>query len=247
MRLSLLVLILFTPFAHAQNCGQIDAELARHYRRMQQYGGYGANDETRFQAAYQAFSGSLKHSKHITIGTCTFPLAQEAGVSIVHSPDKKIRAFSWDTQTGGTMHEYGNIVQFTRINGQIRQISLPLNRIEEISQDTLPPHGTAYLFYDHGTAFGRLHGKSASWWRISGSRLAAAKLFALTKPTHLIAYEYEPHSQGKLPQNFRHFVYDRKKQTLSFPVVRSTEAYSFGELTTNRIIYRYQNGRFVRQ
>ncbi|MDO4433045.1 MAG: hypothetical protein Q4B82_00485 [Alysiella sp.] len=247
MRLALISFALFAPLAWAQNCGHTDSELAQHYRQMMQYGGYGENDATRFEQAYRAFSGSLKHTAAVKIGTCGFPLAQQAGIAVVHSPDRKIRAFSWNEQTGGSMHEFGNAVQFVGKNGQIGQVSLSLDRIEHIAQDTLPPHGTAYLFYDHGIAFGRLHGKSASWWRISGSRFAETKLFATQQPTHIISYEYEPHSHTKLPENFRHFVYDSKKQTLSFPVVRNTQEYEFGELTKRRIVYRYQNGRFVRQ
>lgn len=247
MRLPLISFVLFTPFALAQSCEQTDAELAHHYRQMQQYGSYAANNEADFEQAYKAFSGSLKHTTQIPIGTCRFPLAQEAGVNIIHSPDNKIRAFSWDMQTGGTMHEYDNLVQFKDANGKIGQVSLSLDSIEHITQDTLPPHGTAYLFYDHGIAFGRLHAKSASWWRISGSRFAEVKLFLTQQPTHIISYEYEPHSHTKLPENFRHFVYDNKKHTLSFPVVRNTPEYEFGELTKRRIVYRYQNGHFVRQ
>lgn len=240
-------LCLPAPWVMAQTCASTDSALAQHYRQMQQYGSYAANNEADFEQAQKAFSGSLKHTAQIPIGACRFPLAQEAGVNIIHSPDNKIRAFSWDMQTGGTMHEYDNLVQFIGANGKIGQVSLSLDSIEHITQDTLPPHGTAYLFYDHGIAFGRLHGKSASWWQISGSRFADAKLFATQQPTHIISYEYEPHSHTKLPENFRHFVYDSKKQTLSFPVVRDTPEYEFGELTKRRIVYRYQNGQFVRQ
>lgn len=247
MRLAFMVLVLYTPLALAQNCAQTDAELAGQYRQMQEYGGYGQNDHARFEQVYQAFSGSLKHTAAITIGECRFPLAQEAGITVIHSPDRNIRAFSWDEQTGGTWHEFGNVVQFIGEDGRMRQVSLSLDRIEQLTQDTLPPHGTAYLFYDHGIAFGRLHGKSASWWQISGNRLQEAKLFATQQPTHIISYEYEPHSHTRLPEHFRHFVYDSKKHSLSFPVVRNTQEYKFGELTTRRIVYRYQDGYFVKQ
>ena len=41
-----------------------------------------------------------------------YPFSKLEGVTIVTSPDKKFRIYSWDLQTGGSMHFYDNIFQY---------------------------------------------------------------------------------------------------------------------------------------
>lgn len=51
--------------------------------------------------------------------TATLPFTQmkAAGVTIAQSKDKKVRVYSWDTWTGGTMHFYEAVIQYKTASG----------------------------------------------------------------------------------------------------------------------------------
>ncbi|HEY9718144.1 MAG TPA: hypothetical protein V6C69_11780 [Trichormus sp.] len=44
--------------------------------------------------------------------TAKLKQATDAGLTVASSADNKVRFYSWDTQTGGTMHFFDNIVQY---------------------------------------------------------------------------------------------------------------------------------------
>ncbi|MEZ5017972.1 MAG: hypothetical protein R2800_13015 [Flavipsychrobacter sp.] len=49
--------------------------------------------------------------------TAKLAVLQDAGMDIVTAPDSKVRLYSWDTQMGGTMRDYANIIQYATQNG----------------------------------------------------------------------------------------------------------------------------------
>lgn len=248
----LIVLLSASLSAHAATCGQIDRQAAQAYRAMEQSACCtDSTDDSKFSAVEARFAQLMQATNDAAAWQCRFPEMRDAGIGMSQSPDKKLRVFSWRIPTGGSMHEYAHMVQIQDNAGRVRESGFPesgaFGYVERIEQDTLPPHGTVYLVFTHSVGFGRLHGKAAEWFSIKNNRLQPEKLFAAGKRVSSIDYAYEPHSQEKLPENFRHFVYDAKRRQLSFPVVRNTQAFEYGELTGKRIVYRFENGVFVRK
>ncbi|WP_373740502.1 hypothetical protein [Neisseria sp.] len=247
-----LTLLFASLSAHAATCGQIDRQAAQAYQAMEQHACCSdLFDEAKFNAAEARFAQVMQATNDVATWQCRFPEMQNAGIGMSRSADKKLRIFSWRIPTGGSMHEYAHMVQIQDGAGRVRESGFPesgsFGYVERIEQDTLPQHGRVYLMFTHGVGFGRLHGKAVEWFSIKNNRLQPEKLFAAGKRVSSIDYAYEPHSQDKLPENFRHFVYDAKRRQLSFPVVRNTKAFEYGELTGKRIVYRFENGVFVRK
>ena len=107
---------------YAQTCAQADAALAQAYTQMKEGGSHSyagsANEnqrdtaETRF---HQTLSAYLQQSNS---WACRFPRTTRAGIIIHTAPNGHLRSFSWDAQSGGTLREYHNLLQYRTPSGR---------------------------------------------------------------------------------------------------------------------------------
>ena len=103
---------------YAQSCREADAAVAAEYRKMQENGNYGGGEwsearERRLAAAGKRFYAKLSaYLARPESWGCAFPKLLGAGAGIAAAADGRVRAFSWDEQTGGTMHNDKNLLQY---------------------------------------------------------------------------------------------------------------------------------------
>ena len=145
-KLLILATVAIAAPIYAQTCAQADAALAQAYTQMKEGGSHAgsANEnqrdtaETRF---HQTLSAYLQQSDS---WACRFPRTTRAGIIIHTAPNGRLRSFSWDAQSGGTLREYHNLLQYRTLSGR-SATQKGEGILTGIYSDTLGQRGTAYF------------------------------------------------------------------------------------------------------
>src|SRR5690349_16721905 len=112
-----IVIILFAicNISYGQTEKAIEEKLLAQYKRIH----YWANDKSNdlsdsLVQADSLFCKTLLAFTSATPSTITFPFNElvKEGLTISTSEDGLFRIYSWDTETGGTMHFYLNVYQY---------------------------------------------------------------------------------------------------------------------------------------
>jgi len=236
---------------YAQTCAQADAALAQAYTQMKEGGSHSyagsANEnqrdtaETRF---HQTLSAYLQQSNS---WACRFPRTTRAGIIIHTAPNGHLRSFSWDAQSGGTLREYHNLLQYRTPSGR-SATQKGEGILTGIYSDTLGQHGTAYFVTSIGKYSNTLYGQSLSVWQISNDGLRPLNIIRTSKATNTLSYEYSASHSGRNED----FAYDARSKTISFPLVPKADAnhpdaaYGAAQVSNRRIRYRFNGEQFVR-
>lgn len=207
--------------------------------------------------------GTFAKTQNEAAWQCTFPdtHANHAFNAPV-SPDGKLRVWSWDMQTGGTMRHYFTLLQYRDAQGNthIRPLA-PVDTqnphqgnggfVTDLKQTDLGGKGTAYWISEYYQGDSLNHGQSITLYRIDGQTLAQAPW--ITTPdgqTAQIDFAYEADTlleagtDGILHKKAL-FTYDEAQKTLSFPVIRNTAQHPGGEITARTLRYRFDGENFV--
>lgn len=247
-KILILLTALFSPLALAQSCQEQDQKIAQAYTDMVKFGSYGTSEWDKFEPAYERFYEFLpNYLAQPDSVLCNFAQTKQAGVKIRQSDDKKIRTFSWDQETGGTLHEFDSLWQYQDQKGNWKLTEGEGQNIIQVFTANLNDK-TYYWLVEYGIAFGRLHGTSATLYQIK-DELEPAKLIKTSTLTHQIGYSFDPSSEYDLAFEKRnnHIRYDEKNKVLSFPVIIQTKEYEYGKVTKKRIRYQFNGEYFVRQ
>ena len=96
----------------AQTPKQIEDDLVKSYKKIEYYSQ--KNDYDKTAAVNKEFETKLKSYTEKTPATLTYPFKalKKANVDVSTSTDGLFRIYSWDTESGGTMHFFENIMQF---------------------------------------------------------------------------------------------------------------------------------------
>lgn len=256
-RVLMMILMAYSANAWAETafCQQADATLAKHRMDMYDSGSYsGVFDESKLAAATAALRSSLKQQlQRAQSWQCGYPTAQQNGLHIIQSPDKKVRIFAWDAETGGRMHDFSSMVQLKDARGKTRLHDWDNDRRGSclpyrIRQDTLPPYGTVYLVQWECVYSTTLRAQMAIWYGISGSRLTPRNLFYYQHAAHsFITYYYASFTAKNMGKR-GFFEYGNKTHTLDFPVAlqqQNEDGMRIIALTKNRLHYRFNGKYFV--
>lgn len=247
-KILILLTALFSPLALAQSCQEQDQKIAQAYTDMMKFGSYGTSEWEKFEPAYERFYERLPNYLAQTDSVlCDFAQTKQAGVKVLQSDDQKIRTFSWDQETGGTMHEFDSLWQYQDQKGNWKLKRGEGKNIILIFTANLNDK-TYYWLVEYGIAFGRLHGTSATLYQIN-DELEPAKLIKTSTLTHQIGYSFDPSSEYDVDFEKRNndILYDDKSKVLSFPVIIQTKEYEYGKVTKKRIRYQFNGEYFVRQ
>ena len=117
--LSLVVLLGGVVFG--QTPAAIEKELNGYLQTMSRSGTYGgeSNDE-KLRAATELLKQKLvKYAARADVLKYSFPKLKER-MFIATSKDGKFRVYSWDLESGGTMHDYDYVIQYIAANGRIK-------------------------------------------------------------------------------------------------------------------------------
>lgn len=254
MKFILLIIILTVP-ALAQTPAAIERELIGHLDAMSKYGSYGGEyDDAKLSAASDAFKTSLlKAAKRKD--TLSYPFAKlNEKMFIRTSKDGKIRTYSWDLESGGTMHDYEMVVQYVGKGGSVKTWSNKdadesagafVHDIFQIASNT----GPIYMLVTTFIASTSLHGQTLKTVRIvNGALDMDAKLIRTGEGlTNSVGFAYDFFSVVDRPERpVKLFKFNEARKEFSFPVVIEDEKTQQGRVTNKMIAYRFNGKNFVK-
>ncbi|UOP01718.1 hypothetical protein [Kingella potus] len=200
---------------YAQSCREADAGLAAGYSEMQANGNYGGqawseSRDRRLDAAEKRFSAKLAaYLARPASWGCAFPKLRAAGVETAAAADGKIRAFSWDRQNGGTMHNEETLLQY-RSGGKTALRTGSGGAVRGITAARLPPYGTVYFVHYRFRASSRLYTDRTELLHIAKGRLKPLNIIRTSRLGNSLAYEADiavrtapARRQGKRPHCLR--------------------------------------------
>ncbi len=166
-------------------------------------------------------------------------------LKIITSDDKKLRFYSWDTQSGGSMHFYKNIIQYQTENGV--QTQVPETKADDpqsycsaiytvkIQQQ---PH---YLVVTNGVYSSSDLRQSVLAYTISGrGKLEDVSIFKTkSKMNHKINVDFDFFSVVDRPERpLKLITYNKRTGILTLPLVDGKK------VTSKNITYRF-NGQYL--
>jgi hypothetical protein len=251
---AILLLVSAIP-ALAQSNAQIERELVAAIKEIQKYSTYGGNyDEEKLYKAQEVFEEKLlKYTKIPATLSYKFSELDEL-MSIATSDDGRFRIYSWDTEDGGTMHNFSRVYQYLGTDGKIYskgdewEEGDPGSFVTDIfTLDTTG--GKVYIVCSTFIGSTQDHGQSANLYKIEGSRLNDQVKLIKTKSglTNTLNFGYNFFSVVDRPERpVRLIRFDKKTKTLQIPVVIEDQEFRNGRVTNRFINYRFNGTHFVK-
>jgi len=254
MKFSVLPIILtFACLCGAQTPAAVEREIIADLDKIDKYSTYlGEYDESKNDQANEALRDRLvRNGKSLEILHYPFPKLKDK-MYVATSVDGKLRIYSWDLGTGGTMHDFTCVYQFQAGNGAVNIRTESGNdeggcggyytQIFQVSSKD----GPIYLAISTSIAQGNLHGQSIEGLRIIGDRLDVKPKIIRTRRglVNSVDFVYDPSSLGQRSE--RLIVFDAAKQEFRFPVVVEDKTYGNGRVTSRQITYRFSGQYFVK-
>lgn len=250
-----LFLALFAVAAVAQTPAQIEAELLGNLENIAKFGSYSGNfDEDKAASGNEQIRQILvKNGARKDVLAYAFPKLK-GEMFVATSPDGRLRIYSWDLQTGGTMHDFANVYQYQGKSGKIRtwteedgdeSAGAFFTEIFQTASKTGPIYLAASTFIGSTSA----HGQSIHAIRISGEKLQRnAKVIRTAKGlTDSVGFAYDFFTVVDRPERpLKLFEYDDARKEFSFPVVIEDSETPQGRVTRDQIRYRFNGTHFVK-
>lgn len=215
--------------AHAQEpCTDADNALAARLQAL-----YDSNPRVNAQttpeaqaAAQQALIAHLRdmaENRPDTAWRCTF--AHSMSEHAFHAPlsaDKRLRAFSWDTHSGGSLHHYHTLLIYRDDTGNTRLIAPAAGESEHIGtlitaihSADLPGKGRAWWLESHATLMNGYYLRSIRLTHEKDGQIRPAPwIFDNGRHTDHIRVEYDAFAAD----NPAAFAYNAADHTLTAPV-----------------------------
>jgi hypothetical protein len=180
---------------------------------------------------------------------CGFESLKESGLLIATSEDGLFKIYSWDTQMGGTMHEFENVFQFRSNNMVISKIIANSKgeegdpgcfyyQINDIKSD----NKTFYITMSRAILSSNNFYNRIKIFSIDNSELNAnAKLIKTYNGlSNELGFEVDLTASGNNDGNVPDFsiIYDKVHKSISIPIILSDS-----KITDKRIIYKF-NGKY---
>lgn len=169
---------------------------------------------------------------------------KESGLSVATSKDGKLRFYSWDTQMGGTMKNFAQIIQF-QSNGKVITISNNSDRdayfVSKIFDVNLN-NKKYYLIISNGIFSTKDASQAVQAFRIENSKLIDTdKIFKTKKETlNRIESSFDFFSVVNRPERPLELItFDDKSNSIYIPFVNEK-----GEVTSKRLVYQKKGNYF---
>ncbi len=239
----------------AQSPAALERELLTHLESVSATGNYSGNyDETRlFEANDKIREILLSKGRDVDVLRYGFPNLQDE-MYVATSSDGKLRVYSWDKQTGGTMRDFASVFQYQGRSGKVftwtgddlgdSAGSFYVN-IYHVNSRT----GPIYLATSTFIGSTSLHGHSIQVVRIVGDKLDL-KSNLIRTPSGLknsVGFAYDFFTVVDRPERpINLFQFDAVRKTFRFPVVIEDNKTPQGRVTDKFITYRFDGRYFVR-
>lgn len=175
---------------------------------------------------------------------------------IATSKDGKLRIYSWDTKTGGTMKFFDGIYQYQNSRGKVYSKPYPASRdfaargfysqIFEVDTGT----GKAYLANSNLILSNAMMHQDLEAFAIEGAKLNTdlRLIRTTTAMRNSVGFDYDFFSVVDRPERpVKLFSYDETKKQFSFPIVLKDKKFPNGGRVTNKFItYRFNGKYFVK-
>lgn len=237
----------------------IEQELVAAIKELQTYSTYGSNyDEDKLAKANENFlKKMLEQTKVPSTLSHKFNVLKEH-LHIATSEDGKFRLYSWDTEDGGTMHEFTRVYQYQGADGKV------YSKTDEETEDEGEGGGGSFVtdvftvdasdgkFYIVCSTFigsTNDHYQSADLYKIEGANLFDKVKLIKTKSglTNTLGFEYNFFSVFQRKERpIRLISYDKKTKTLKIPVVIEDKEFPNGRVTNKFISYTFDGTYFVK-
>ena len=242
--------------ASAQTPAAIETRLLSRLANIERWSSYGVTtDLKRLERENELLKNDLvNYGKRPATLAYSFPrLTKE--MHVVTSKDGRLRIYSWDMQTGGTMHDFDMVVQYrgesgrvyTWTGGQDDKSGLGGGFFHDIFQLAGPK--PLYLAVSTFIASSTLNNQSLNLLRINGERLDPAPMLIRTATglQNTIGFEYDFSSvMDREERPVRLFKWDNRSRSFSFPVVIADDESPQGRVTNKEVTYRFDGQYFVK-
>lgn len=248
------VFVILPVVALSQIPSRVENELLAALDQVGKFGTYLGNyDDAKNAKANDDVRALLeRHGKRKDILKYSFAKLKKE-MSIETSRDGKFRIYSWDTSTGGTMHDFDCVFQFQGQSGKVDTWACSANPQEDVGSSYLnvfevgSKAGTIYLANSRFIGDGQDHGQAIEAYKIVGDKLDKKPKVIKTARglTNKIMFEYNPftledRSEGDL------VLYDSRTLSFRFPVVVEGENAGVGRVTDKFITYKFDGQYFVK-
>jgi hypothetical protein len=253
---ALLFILLLSASIIAQSPAAIENELRGYLDTMSKSGTYsGEYNEEKLNAASELLKQKLvKYAARGDVLKYSFPKLSES-MFIATSKDGKFRIYSWDLESGGTMHDYDRVIQFVGMGGKV--VAWTDGEGDEEGGGAFytdvfqvaSARGPIYLLASTFRASSSLNGQSLRAVRIVGSKIdLKAKLIKTASGlTNEISFAYDFFSVVDRPErHVKLFTFNETRKEFRFPIVIEDDETPQGRVTNKFITYRFNGTNFVK-
>lgn len=189
---------------------------------------------------------------------CDFTESKEQGLMILNSDDNKFRVYSWDINTGGTMHNYAGFYQFINSDGNMQTQGMRLGSVDEPLHQFPNALFTAnldgemgeqiyYLLASTGVYSTMDKSQSLQVLAIENKKVIHPEIIKTSTLTSSLGFAYDFFSVANRPERpIQLFEYDDKSKIIRFPVVVEDPEFPSGKVTDKKIKYRFDGQYFQR-
>jgi hypothetical protein len=257
----LFLILAFSTSVPAQSNQTIEKELVRHIRKIAEMDPWDSTSrENDYERLNQLLRNSLmKYGRKESTLRYGFPELRKH-LTIATSSDGTFRAYSWDSNAGGTMAFHETVFQFVGADGRVHTDYYREEccgdggyRVVDISFFETGKEKYVIMF-SRGAASSKFINEWVTFYRLNGNKLEPKpNMFkTMTRLTHEIHIQFDLFSMPDRDMK-RLIRYDPKSQTIEIPIIINTEGYEEGYLSystkiTGRFItYKFDGKYFARQ
>jgi hypothetical protein len=250
------VLLFISSAVFAQTPQQIEADLLKSFKKVEYWKQREADTTIdtfdSLEMANEVFGRKLQYytRKYPFTLTYKFPRLGDYGLTINRSPDGNFNIYSWDTETGGTMHCFSNVFQYRsgkKTQSFLDTASLASDRdyvycYSDLFSLNANDH-TYYAALYFGVFSGKERGEGLRVFSIENGKLTDAKIIKTRSGLHAkLYYNYDLFSIPS-KMNDADFHYDPVTKTISFADVGGEDGIT---VTDKKIIYKFTGQYFER-
>lgn len=241
----------------AQTPAETEKNILDLLKRITETGSYsGGFDEDKIYAANEELTALLvRNGKSDAMLKYAFPKLK-GKMFVATSKDGNFRIYSWDKETGGTMHDFASVIQYRGKSGKVYVTAENqgeddaggafYHEIFQLAGKT----GQIYLATSTFIGSSSLNGQSIKTIRINGDTLDfGAKLIKTSEGMqNSVGFSYDFFSVVDRPERpVKLFTFNEKARTFRFPIVIEDDRTPQGRVTNRYITYRFNGTHFVKR
>lgn len=257
-KLACVALFICSAFVHgfAQDLKTIEHKLVTHLANLEKWSNYGDKpDYDKAEKENDLFKKDLlRFGRLAPTLSYTFPLLK-GKMFVATSKDGTFRIFSWDRQTGGTMHDFDSVFQYRGKSGRVYTWTRTGDEEDGAGSfymqifQVSTPEGPVYLANYTGVGSTSLGFQGIELYAVEGEKLNTKVKLIRTNSglTNTVSFEYDFFSVVDHPERpVKLFLFDEAKRSFRFPVVIEDSTTPQGRVTKRFITYRFTGSYFVK-